>query len=79
MGWVFGYGASDLFGSAARCRITADSAVMMGKPCIAGKRISVELILRNLGAGRSMADVLDEYPQLTDEDVRTAAAFAARG
>jgi uncharacterized protein (DUF433 family) len=58
-------------------RITADLSILMGKPCIKGTRISVELILRKLGAGRSFADVLDAYPQLTEDDVRAALAFAA--
>ena len=58
-------------------RIATDPAVMMGKPCIKGTRITVELILRKLGAGRSFADLLDAYPQLIEEDVRAALAFAA--
>ncbi len=58
-------------------RITADPEVMMGKPCVRGTRITVELILRKLGAGRSLADILDSYPQLTEDDLRAALAFAA--
>ena len=58
-------------------RIAADPTVMMGKPCIKGTRITVELILRKLGAGRSFRDVLDAHPQLTEEDLRAALAFAA--
>jgi uncharacterized protein (DUF433 family) len=58
-------------------RIAADPAVMMGKPCIHGTRITVELILRKLGAGRSFSDILEAYPQLTQEDLRAALAFAA--
>jgi uncharacterized protein (DUF433 family) len=58
-------------------RITADPALMMGKPCVKGTRITVELILRKLGAGRSLADLLEAYPQLTEEDLRAALAFAA--
>ena len=58
-------------------RISADPAVMMGKPCIKGTRITVELILRELGAGRSFADLIDAYPRLTEEDLRAALAFAA--
>ena len=50
---------------------------MMGKPCIKGTRITVELILRKLGAGRSFPDLMDAYPQLTEEDLRAALAFAA--
>ena len=58
-------------------RISVDPAVMLGKPCIAGTRVTVELILRKLGAGRSFADLLDAYPKLTEEDLRAALAFAA--
>jgi uncharacterized protein (DUF433 family) len=58
-------------------RISADPAVMMGKPCIKGTRITVELILRKLGAGRSFSDVLEAYPHVTEEDLRAALAFAA--
>jgi uncharacterized protein (DUF433 family) len=58
-------------------RISADPAVMMGKPCIKGTRITVELVLRKLGAGHSSADVLQAYPQLTEADLRAALSFAA--
>ncbi|MBX9590269.1 MAG: DUF433 domain-containing protein [Hyphomonadaceae bacterium] len=54
----------------AHPRITADPAVMMGKPLIRGTRITVELILRKLSAGHSFADLLQAYPHLTEEDVR---------
>jgi uncharacterized protein (DUF433 family) len=58
-------------------RISVDPAVMMGKPCIKGTRITVELILRKLGAGRSFADLVAAYPNLTEDDLRAALAFAA--
>jgi uncharacterized protein (DUF433 family) len=61
----------------SHARISVDPAIMMGKPCIKGTRITVELILRKLGAGRSFADLLEAYPQLTEDDVRAALAFAA--
>lgn len=61
----------------ANARIAADPKVMMGKPCIRGTRITVELILRKLGAGRSFADILEAFPQLTEDDLRAALAFAA--
>jgi uncharacterized protein (DUF433 family) len=51
-------------------RIASIPDVMMGKPCIKGTRITVELVLRKLGAGRSSADVLEAHPQLTEEDLR---------
>ncbi len=58
-------------------RITAGRAVMMGKPCVKETRITVELILRKLGAGRSFSDLLEAYPQLTEDDLRAALAFVA--
>jgi uncharacterized protein (DUF433 family) len=58
-------------------RISVDPGIMMGKPCIKGTRITVELILRKLGAGRSFADLLEAYSKLTEEDLRSALAFAA--
>ncbi len=61
----------------ANARVTTDPAVMMGKPCIKGTRITVELILRKLSAGRSFADVVEAHPQLTEDDLRAAFAFAA--
>jgi uncharacterized protein (DUF433 family) len=45
----------------ANARISIDSAVMMGKPCIKGIRITVELVLRKLGAGQSFADILQAF------------------
>jgi uncharacterized protein (DUF433 family) len=50
---------------------------MVGKPVIRGTRIPVELILRLLGAGHSIEDVLDAYPHLSQEDIQAAQAFAA--
>lgn len=61
----------------ANQRISVDPAVMMGKPCVKGTRITVELLLRKLGAGRSFAELIESYPQLTEDDVRAALAFAA--
>jgi len=58
-------------------RIKSDPAVMLGKPCIAGTRITVELVLRKLAAGRTFADLLEAYPHLNEADLRAALAFAA--
>jgi uncharacterized protein (DUF433 family) len=58
-------------------RIEINPEVMVGKPVIKGTRITVELILRELGAGMSPEAVMAEYPQLTREDIRAAQAFAA--
>ncbi len=58
-------------------RIEARPDVMLGKPVIAGTRISVELLLRRISDGASEADLLVAYPHLTREDVRAAVAYAA--
>jgi uncharacterized protein (DUF433 family) len=56
--------------------ITADPKIMMGKPVIAGTRITVELILEKLAAGESVAQILDAHPHITEEGVRAAIAYA---
>lgn len=58
-------------------RISADPKVMLGKPCIKGTRITVELVLRKLGSGRSFTDLIEAYPHLTEDVLRAASAFAA--
>jgi uncharacterized protein (DUF433 family) len=58
-------------------RIKRDPKVMMGKPVIAGTRITVEHILRMLGAGDSVEAILSDHPQLTEADIRAAQAYAA--
>jgi len=50
---------------------------MLGKPVIAGTRITVELILRKLGAGESIDQILDSHPRLTREAILAALQFAA--
>ena len=57
--------------------ITSDPAVMLGKPVVAGTRITVELILRKLGAGESIDQILDSHPRLSREAVFAALSFAA--
>ena len=63
--------------SMAHPRITADPAVMLGKPCIKGTRITVELILRWLSEGRTFAELLEAYPHLSEDDIKAALAYAA--
>lgn len=58
--------------------IHTDPAIMMGKPVIAGTRITVELILEKLAAGETIEQLLKEHPRLTREAVQAALAFAAR-
>jgi uncharacterized protein (DUF433 family) len=58
-------------------RIKRDPKIMMGKPVIAGTRITVEMILRCLAAGDSAEHILANYPHLVLDDIRAAQAFAA--
>lgn len=58
-------------------RVTIDPDICFGKPCIRGTRIWVSLILDFLAAGMSIDDVLAEYPQLVEEDIRAALAYGA--
>jgi uncharacterized protein (DUF433 family) len=57
--------------------IVSDPAVMMGKPVVAGTRITVELMLDKLAAGESIEQVLASHPRLTREGILAALAFAA--
>ena len=61
----------------AHPRISIDPAIMVGKPCIKGTRITVELILRWLSEGRSFAEITEAYPHLSDDDIKAALAYAA--
>jgi uncharacterized protein (DUF433 family) len=55
--------------------VASDPTIMLGKPVIAGTRITVELILEKLGAGETVEDLLLDYPQLTPEAVSAAIRF----
>ncbi|GIV15561.1 MAG: hypothetical protein KatS3mg022_0996 [Armatimonadota bacterium] len=56
--------------------IVSDPKIMMGKPVIAGTRITVELILEKLAEGESVEQILEAHPQLTREAVLAAIAYA---
>ena len=58
-------------------RIETKPEVMLGKPLIKETRIPVELIVRKLGEGVSMEDLLDGYPNLNKEDIQAALIYAA--
>jgi uncharacterized protein (DUF433 family) len=61
----------------AHVRISIDPAIMVGKPCIKGTRITVELILRWLAGGRTFAELIEAYPHISEEDIAAALEFAA--
>jgi uncharacterized protein (DUF433 family) len=58
--------------------IQSDPSVVMGKPVVAGTRITVELILEKLAAGESIEQILKAHPRLTREAVFAALAYAAK-
>ena len=58
-------------------RIEINPEIMLGKPVIRGTRITVELVLRKLAGGSCEADLLEDYPHLTTEDIRAAVAYGA--
>lgn len=58
-------------------RITMDPAVMGGKACIRGLRVTVGMVIGLLAAGRSRDEILSAYPYLQPEDIDQALAYAA--
>ena len=58
-------------------RIVTQADVCHGKPCVRGTRVLASVILDNLAEGMSPAEVVQEYPPLTLDDVRAAMAYAA--
>jgi uncharacterized protein (DUF433 family) len=58
-------------------RITLDPNVMGGKACVRGMRVTVGLIVRQIGAGRSVDEILADYPYLEREDILQALRYAA--
>jgi uncharacterized protein (DUF433 family) len=57
--------------------ITMEPGKRGGKPCVRGLRITVYDVLENLASGMTHADILNEFPYLTEDDIRACLAFAA--
>ena len=58
-------------------RITIDPEVMGGQPCIRGLRIPVSLIIRLIASGKKMERIIEDYPELEEEDLRQSLEYAA--
>lgn len=58
-------------------RITLNPAVMGGKPCVRGLRVTVAMVLGLLASGRSREEILQAYPYLETEDIDQCLAYAA--
>jgi uncharacterized protein (DUF433 family) len=61
----------------AFARITRDPAVMGGKPCIRGTRVTVGVVVGQIGAGGTISEILRDYPYLSAEDINEAIRYAA--
>ena len=59
-------------------RITIDPEVMGGKPCIRGLRVTVGMLVEAMSAGRTIVDLLQDYPYLEQNDILEALGFAAQ-
>lgn len=57
-------------------RITLDTDVLSGKPVIRGTRLSVEFIIGLLAHGSTAAEIIEEYPGLTEADIKACLLFA---
>lgn len=58
-------------------RITSNPGIMNGQPCIRGMRLTVRRVLEALAAYPDRRELSSEYPELEDEDIRQALAYAA--
>jgi uncharacterized protein (DUF433 family) len=58
-------------------RITLDPAVMGGKPCIRGMRVTVGMLIGLVASGATTDEILELYPYLEAEDIRAALAYGA--
>ena len=58
--------------------IIIDPAICNGRPIVKGTRIAVQTVLEFLGAGDEIADVLEEFPSLTREDVLACLSYSSR-
>jgi uncharacterized protein (DUF433 family) len=58
-------------------RITTDPEILAGKPVIRGTRLAVEFILELLAAGQTEAEILENYPGLSREDILACLAYAS--
>jgi uncharacterized protein (DUF433 family) len=59
-------------------RIEVDPDIMVGKPVIKGTRIPVDLIIKLLGEGLTVEEILKEYPQLSEKDIIAALLYASK-
>lgn len=59
-------------------RIEARTGVLGGKPCVRGTRLSVEFLLELFASGAARADILERFPELSEDDLSQVLQYAAR-
>jgi len=59
-------------------RIIVDPNILAGKPVIKGTRVPIYLIIELIAAGMNIKDVLKEYPELKEDDVKAALLYASK-
>lgn len=57
-------------------RIEVNPKVMVGKPVIRGTRVTVEAIVRRIAEGMTFNEILEDYPYITKEDIKSALMYA---
>ena len=72
------HGAPTFWPQITMNRITTDPEICHGKPCIRGLRYPVQTVLEWLAGGMTVAEILDDYPDLESDDIYAALAYAAR-
>ncbi len=60
-----------------KAKITIDPNILVGKPVIAGTRIPVYLVLNLLAHGKTIQEIIEDYPELDEESVKAAIGYAA--
>ncbi len=63
---------------ASMAKIVTNPEILLGKPTIAGTRIAVSLILNLLAHGLTIEQIIEDYPQLTPEDIKAAVKYAEK-
>jgi uncharacterized protein (DUF433 family) len=59
-------------------RISSNPAILHGKPCVKGTRLSVEFILELIASGATRAEIVQAYPELSNEDIEESIRYAAQ-
>ena len=59
-------------------KIVVNRKIMVGKPVIKGTRIPVDAIVRRIADGMTLDEIIEDYPNLTKDDIKAALLYAAK-